>query len=91
VSTGGDDARVSAVESRAASLEAQVTYLNIRADRLEAKADSFGDRLARLEERVAHLPTKELVVRIAIGAVIALSAILVFADTIRALFGLRST
>ena len=88
MSPSGDDSRISAVESRVATLEAQVAMLTTRGDRIESKVDLISDRLARAEERLAHLPSKETVVRIAIGTVATLTAVLVFADRIRALFGI---
>ena len=83
-----DDGRVSAVESRAATLEAQVSYLSTRMDRVEGKLDTLSDRVTRLEERLAHLPTKEQVVKIALGALAAVTAIIAFQTKIQSFLGL---
>lgn len=80
------DAKISALESRAASLEAQVSGLASQMSRAENKLDNISDRLARNEERLNHLPSKML---LSIGSSVAAIMIflLVMQEKIRAFFG----
>lgn len=86
--TEGGGGRLSAVESRAATLEAQVSYLATRTDRAEGKLDSVSERVTRLEERIAQLPSKEQVVKIGLGVIAAVSAVIAFQGKIQSLLGL---
>ena len=71
-----------------AILEAQNGYLSARVDRAESKLDTLSERVTRAEERIAHLPTKEQVVKIALGVLAALTALLVFQTRLKAFLGL---
>lgn len=82
-----DGTRINSLESQAARLDAKVGQLEGRSERADGKIDSMLDRLARLEERVSHLPTKEAVVRIALGTLAFLTAVMVFQSKIQALLG----
>ena len=82
------DARVGALESRSATVAAQVDYLIKRLDRIEVKLDALSERTTRTDERVNHLPSKEQVVKIAIGTVTVLGALVTFQGQIRKILGL---
>lgn len=86
--SGAEGARISELERRVARLDAQVEFRESRNDRAEGKIDGIVERLARLEERVAHLPSKEAVVRIALGTIAFLTAVLVFQSRIQGLLGI---
>ena len=75
------------MESRVASLDAHVTMLSPRMDRVESKLDLLSERVTRIEKRIAHLPTKETVVKIAVGTITAMAALVTFQSKIQGLFG----
>jgi len=79
---------LSAIESRAATLEAQVGFLNGRMDRVETKLDMLSEHLTRAEERIAQLPTKEQIVKLGLGFLVCLTAVTAFQEKIRTFLGL---
>lgn len=83
------------MEARVARLEADVDY--IKRDVSELKTDVRGVKgdvtairldLARLDERVKHLPTKWFVVTSLTGIVGLFTVLSIFGDKVRATFGL---
>lgn len=50
-------ARLNALENRVSRLEQEIGYVGKRTEKIEGKLDSASDRLARIEERMSHLPT----------------------------------
>ncbi len=79
---------MSAIESRVAGLEVQVGYLGSRLDKIENKIDVLSDRVTRIEERITHLPSKEMVVKIALGTVTAMTLLITFQAKIQLSLGL---
>lgn len=69
------------MEPRVAKLEAHMEH--VRADL--AKLAVLPERLARLEEKVSHLPSKGFIVTSASASIVLLSAVITFADKLRAL------
>ncbi|GLS68740.1 hypothetical protein [Methylobacterium tardum] len=68
MSDPADAARISALESRLAALEAQVTFSLPRLDRFEGKIDPVVERVVRLEEAAKHIPSKGFIVTIVLIA-----------------------
>jgi len=51
----GESARISALEVRVATLEAEVRNLTSRAERAERKLDDYFDRVGKASERITRL------------------------------------
>jgi phage shock protein A len=81
------DGKISGVEGRASVLEARVNDFSPRLERAESKVDTLSERITRAEERIAHLPTKEQVVKIALGTLAAIAALIAFQAKIKLFFG----
>lgn len=88
MSGGMQDGRMRSLETRSAIVETLLDYVEGRVGKAETRNDSIGERLTRLEEKISHLPTKEQVVKIALGTLAMLTAIIVFQAKIQALIGL---
>jgi outer membrane murein-binding lipoprotein Lpp len=93
--SGGGDGTSGGMEARVARLEADVDYIKrdvgeLKADVRSVKGDVTAIRidLARLDERVTHLPTKWFVVTSLTGIVGMFTVLSIFGDKVRALFGL---
>ena len=84
---GAQDGRLSNAENKIAVVETRLGYIESRVEVSGTKTDLLFERLTRLEEKVSHLPTKEQVVKIALGTLATLTAIIVFQSKIQALIG----
>ena len=76
--------RVSGCEARLASLDVASSYNTNRLQNAEGKTDNFTARIATLEERINHMPTKEFIVKTVIGSLTILGLIITFQDRLRA-------
>lgn len=82
------------MEARVAKLEASVSHIErdmgeARSD-LKALASHMSDtreRIARLDERVSHLPTKEFIYKSVAGLIAAMVGVATLAPKLQALFG----
>ena len=81
-----NDIRFISLEGRLATLETQAGFSASRTDRSEGKIDALSERVTRLEERISHLPTKDWMVKITLGALAFFAAITVFQSKIQQLF-----
>jgi hypothetical protein len=54
-----------------------------RVDRAEGKLDGLVERVATTEEGVTHFPTKEMVVKIALGTIATIGVLVAFGEKIR--------
>ncbi|KQW23062.1 hypothetical protein ASC80_07020 [Afipia sp. Root123D2] len=83
--------KLATLENRVVGLETHNTISNPKLDRVEDKSNSLAERIAKLEERVNHLPSKEMMVAIALGTITTLTAIFTFLEKIRQFFGTSPT
>lgn len=71
-------------------MEARVNRLEDRLDKLSEKVGAVEVNLATLTERVAHLPSKGFIVGVLLTSLSALGALVLFADQLKGLFGIKS-
>ncbi|MGY3610442.1 MULTISPECIES: hypothetical protein [unclassified Bradyrhizobium] len=86
MSQGQLDARLATVESRVASLETLSTVANPKLDRVEDKFFTLTERVAKLEERVSHLPSKDFIVKAVITTITIVTGVIGFLPKIQQLF-----
>jgi uncharacterized coiled-coil protein SlyX len=89
-----ESARINALESRVATLEAEIRNLGARTTRVEGKLDDQTDRIGKaseriteLKERVSHLPSKEMIFKVALAIVGAIGVLVTFQRTIQVWLG----
>jgi uncharacterized coiled-coil protein SlyX len=82
------DGRLSNVEAKISAQDAELRGLSARVDKAEPKLEDLMQKIVRLDERVSHLPSKEYIVRIALGTLALIGAIVVFSNQIRSFFHL---
>ncbi len=75
------------MEERMTRIEVGVEHLASELDRLKADTESIRNNLACLNERVAHLPTKEFIFKGIAGLLAAMVAIATLAPKLQAIFG----
>lgn len=68
-------------------MEARVNRLEGRLDKMTDKIGAVEVNLATLTERVSHLPSKGFIVSSALATITLLTAVMIFADKLRALIG----
>lgn len=76
------------MEARVAKIEAFLEVIRNEVVALRGDGRDVRDRLIRLEERVAHLPSKGFIFTTAMAIVGGLTAIIVLQDKLRHLLGL---
>lgn len=74
------------MEVRLARLEAFTEVIRAEVTGLRSDSREVRDRLIRLEEKVAHLPSKGFIFTTAIAIVMGLTAAITFQEKLRALF-----
>lgn len=82
------EAKVTRLETQMGHVQAELGEVKSRLGKVEDRIGRVETGLATLTERVAHLPSKEYMVKIALGTVGFLTAITIFSDKIRAMVGL---
>ena len=81
----GGDGTSGGMEARVAKLEADVGHLVKQVDKIDARTEQMPSKLATLEERMAHLPSKGFIVGVVITAMTAMVALLTILSKIGAL------
>jgi predicted nuclease with TOPRIM domain len=69
-------------------MEARITRLEARADKVADNLTDVRVELATLKERVAHLPSKDFIVRALATSVAILGGMFMLADRLKALLGI---
>ena len=85
---GGGNGTNDGMEARVAKIEAFLDVIRNEVAALRGDGRDVRDRLIRLEERVAHLPSKGFIFTTAVAIVGGLSAIIVLQEKLRHLIGL---
>ena len=75
---GGDGSGGNGLENRLSRLESQY-------DKLRDDNTAIREQLARLNERVAHLPSKEFMVKAALGIVAGVGTLITFGERLQGL------
>ncbi len=84
---GGSGSGGSGMDARLVKLETNMDHVKTDMSDVKTRLRSVEMSLATLTERVSHLPSKGFIFTTAVGIVAALSAALLFAEKLRALFG----
>lgn len=82
-----EGAKSDPIEVRVARLDIQVGFLNRQTDNAQLNLVSMVDRLARLEERVSHLPRQERTAAIITGVLTVVNLVLAILANAQTLFG----
>lgn len=85
---GGGNGTIGGMEARVAKIEAFMDVIRTEVAALRSDGRDLRDRLIRLEERVAHLPSKGFIFSTAVAIVTGLTAIIVLQEKLRHLLGL---
>lgn len=85
---GGGNGTNDGMEARVAKIEAFLDVIRNEVAALRGDGRDMRDRLIRLEERVAHLPSKGFIFTTAVAIVSGLTAIIVLQEKLRHLLGL---
>ena len=85
---GGGNGTSDGMEARVAKIEAFLETIRSEVAALRTNGRDVRDRLIRLEERVAHLPSKGFIFTTAIAIVGGLTAIIVLQEKVRHWLGL---
>jgi hypothetical protein len=88
VKGGGGDGNGEGMEPRIARIEAFLDVIRNEVVALRSDGRDARDRLIRLEERVAHLPSKGFIFSIAMAIVGGLTAIIVLQEKLRLILGI---
>lgn len=86
---GGMEARIARLEAHMDHLQGDMGEVKGRLAKVEDRLVGVETNIATLTERIAHLPSKEYLVRVVFGGVALVGAIVLFADNLRKLMGLN--
>ncbi len=70
-------------------MERRVTKLEDKVDKLIDRATAVEVSIATLSERIAHLPSKDFIVKVVVGSLSAFGALSLFSTQIKAALGIH--
>lgn len=89
--SGGGDGGMSGLESRVASLEAYTDTIRTDVGAIKPDMRDVRDRMAKLEVKVDHLPSKNYINNVVVAAIVLIGAFITFQGQIQTLFGTTPT